>query len=100
MTISKVESQEDLELPLFEFATIQAATDNFSAANKIGEGGFGPVYKVEICLGLFLGHLFLLLTHVKTSVKVIIHPKSISIKTIQQAVRFFQQALRMHISLL
>ncbi|WRX27713.1 Serine-threonine/tyrosine-protein kinase [Theobroma cacao] len=51
MTISKVESQEDLELPLFEFATIQAATDNFSAANKIGEGGFGPVYKGELQSG-------------------------------------------------
>lgn len=51
VTISKVESQEDLELPLFEFATIQAATDNFSAANKIGEGGFGPVYKGELQSG-------------------------------------------------
>ena len=60
VTISKVESQEDLEFPLFEFATIQAATNNFSAANKIGEGGFGPVYKVEIYLLIVLGghHLF------------------------------------------
>ncbi|XWS19500.1 hypothetical protein CRYUN_Cryun31cG0021400 [Craigia yunnanensis] len=51
VTISKVESQEDLELPLFEFATIQAATNNFSASNKIGEGGFGPVYKGELQSG-------------------------------------------------
>ncbi|KAL0305855.1 UNVERIFIED_CONTAM: G-type lectin S-receptor-like serine/threonine-protein kinase SD1-1 [Sesamum radiatum] len=36
---------EDLDLPLFDFATIAAATDEFSLANKIGEGGFGPVYK-------------------------------------------------------
>ncbi|KAL0442859.1 UNVERIFIED_CONTAM: G-type lectin S-receptor-like serine/threonine-protein kinase [Sesamum latifolium] len=36
---------EDLDLPLFGFATIAAATAEFSFANKIGEGGFGPVYK-------------------------------------------------------
>ncbi|OMO64961.1 hypothetical protein COLO4_31658 [Corchorus olitorius] len=50
-TITKVESQEDFELPLFEFSTIQAATNNFSATNKIGEGGFGPVYKGELLSG-------------------------------------------------
>ncbi|CAL5344768.1 unnamed protein product [Camellia sinensis] len=37
--------EEDLELPLFDLVTISNATDNFSFANKIGEGGFGPVYK-------------------------------------------------------
>ncbi|ESR42981.1 hypothetical protein CICLE_v10011118mg [Citrus x clementina] len=36
---------EDLELPLFELATIANATDNFSINNKLGEGGFGRVYK-------------------------------------------------------
>ncbi|KAE8677291.1 Serine/threonine kinase [Hibiscus syriacus] len=42
----KYENQnEDLELPLFDFATIARATDNFSPNNKIGEGGFGSVYK-------------------------------------------------------
>ncbi|KAF8379003.1 hypothetical protein HHK36_028430 [Tetracentron sinense] len=29
----------------FNFRQIKAATQNFSSANKIGEGGFGPVYK-------------------------------------------------------
>ncbi|XVE50445.1 hypothetical protein DITRI_Ditri01bG0162900 [Diplodiscus trichospermus] len=42
----KYENQkEDLDLPLFDFATIARATNNFSAENKIGEGGFGSVYK-------------------------------------------------------
>ena len=36
----------DPELPLFDLVTVIAATDNFSSENKIGEGGFGPVYKV------------------------------------------------------
>lgn len=36
-----------MELPLFSLAAIEAATDNFSDENRIGEGGFGPVYKVE-----------------------------------------------------
>ncbi|XP_077243457.1 cysteine-rich receptor-like protein kinase 10 isoform X2 [Tasmannia lanceolata] len=30
---------------LFGLATLKAATDNFSGPNKLGEGGFGPVYK-------------------------------------------------------
>ncbi|KAL5548137.1 hypothetical protein UlMin_003368 [Ulmus minor] len=37
--------EEDLELPLFKLSTIITATDNFSDSNKLGEGGFGPVYK-------------------------------------------------------
>ncbi|KAK3023726.1 hypothetical protein RJ639_042736, partial [Escallonia herrerae] len=36
--------EEDLELPIFKRSIIAEATDNFSESNKIGEGGFGPVY--------------------------------------------------------
>ncbi|KAL8237822.1 hypothetical protein R6Q59_018903 [Mikania micrantha] len=36
---------EDLELPLFGLSTILKATNNFSMSAKLGEGGFGPVYK-------------------------------------------------------
>ena len=41
--------KEDVELPLFDFATISKATNHFSIYNKLGEGGFGLVYKVRIC---------------------------------------------------
>ncbi|XP_050145495.1 G-type lectin S-receptor-like serine/threonine-protein kinase At4g27290 isoform X1 [Malus sylvestris] len=36
---------EDLELPLFDLMTIVSATSNFSIENKLGEGGFGSVFK-------------------------------------------------------
>lgn len=36
------------EIPRLGLDAIQAATDNFSDQNKIGEGGFGPVYKVSV----------------------------------------------------
>ncbi|KAL8237902.1 hypothetical protein R6Q59_018983 [Mikania micrantha] len=36
---------EDLELPVFDMSTILKATNNFSVNAKLGEGGFGPVYK-------------------------------------------------------
>ncbi|XP_059623227.1 G-type lectin S-receptor-like serine/threonine-protein kinase At4g27290 [Cornus florida] len=40
-----VKLNQDLELPLFDFETIANATSNFLIDNKLGEGGFGPVYK-------------------------------------------------------
>ena len=38
---------DDMELPLFDLVAIEEATNNFSNENKLGEGGFGPVYKVS-----------------------------------------------------
>ncbi|XP_024987335.1 probable LRR receptor-like serine/threonine-protein kinase At1g07650 [Cynara cardunculus var. scolymus] len=35
----------DLQTGVFTYRQIRAATDNFSALNKLGEGGFGSVYK-------------------------------------------------------
>ncbi|KAK7272482.1 hypothetical protein RJT34_29101 [Clitoria ternatea] len=37
--------REDHELLVFELSTITSATNNFSTNNKLGQGGFGPVYK-------------------------------------------------------
>ncbi|CAL5344811.1 unnamed protein product [Camellia sinensis] len=39
-----VDSVDTSELPIIDFDKILAATDNFSTTNKLGEGGFGPVY--------------------------------------------------------
>ncbi|KAK4786607.1 hypothetical protein SAY86_010440 [Trapa natans] len=36
------------ELPFFKFKSILDATNNFDIRNKLGQGGFGPVYKVMI----------------------------------------------------
>ncbi|MCI25557.1 cysteine-rich receptor-like protein kinase 10-like, partial [Trifolium medium] len=37
-----------LESLQFNLATLEAATNQFSLQNKIGSGGFGEVYKVNI----------------------------------------------------
>jgi hypothetical protein len=38
------------ELPLFSLESLTAATDGFDLSNKLGQGGFGPVYKVMLFL--------------------------------------------------
>ena len=39
-------SRLDLQTGRFTLRQMKAATGNFDSKNKIGEGGFGPVYKV------------------------------------------------------
>ncbi|KAK4768044.1 hypothetical protein SAY87_003185 [Trapa incisa] len=39
-----VPNEEDLELPLISFNDTAEATSNFSIDNKLGEGGYGPVF--------------------------------------------------------
>ncbi|KAK8498329.1 hypothetical protein V6N12_024992 [Hibiscus sabdariffa] len=39
------ESRRNGDLPFFDLSTIAAATNNFSTDNKLGQGGFGTVYK-------------------------------------------------------
>ena len=41
------DGQTSHELHVFSFESITIATSNFSTENKLGEGGFGPVYKVR-----------------------------------------------------
>ncbi|THU74228.1 hypothetical protein C4D60_Mb04t31160 [Musa balbisiana] len=40
--------EQDMDLPLYDLDTIAGATGNFSMDNKLGEGGFGPVYKGKL----------------------------------------------------
>nr|POF09665.1 g-type lectin s-receptor-like serine/threonine-protein kinase [Quercus suber] len=52
MIDQNIEGQsEDLEVPFFNLTTIAIATDNFSINNKLGEGGFGIVYKGTLTNG-------------------------------------------------
>ncbi|CAL2249591.1 unnamed protein product [Prunus armeniaca] len=46
----KEEDEKGIDVPFFYLQSILDATDNFSDANKLGQGGYGPVYK-----GKFLG---------------------------------------------
>nr|GLL34808.1 uncharacterized protein LOC109155677 [Ipomoea trifida] len=40
------DDKKAIDIPFFSLETILAATEDFSDANKLGQGGFGPVYKV------------------------------------------------------
>ncbi|KAH0941512.1 LOW QUALITY PROTEIN: hypothetical protein HID58_001149 [Brassica napus] len=49
--ISRENKTDDLELPLMDFEAVAIATDNFTNANKLGQGGFGIVYKGRLLDG-------------------------------------------------
>ena len=49
--MDEIGSVESLQLG---FGTIKVATDIFSEANKLGQGGFGVVYKVNLTLSITL----------------------------------------------
>ncbi|GMN32878.1 hypothetical protein TIFTF001_041802 [Ficus carica] len=46
-----VSDNDDSNLQVFSYRTIRAATNNFSSQNKIGQGGYGPVYKGKLKKG-------------------------------------------------
>ncbi|PRQ28556.1 putative Gnk2-like domain, protein kinase [Rosa chinensis] len=48
---NEIRTADSLQL---DFDTIRVATNNFSEANKLGQGGFGSVYKVYILMGTLL----------------------------------------------
>ncbi|GMP67023.1 hypothetical protein CsSME_00027151 [Camellia sinensis var. sinensis] len=46
----KEDDRKGIDVPFFDLESILVATNTFSDANKLGQGGFGPVYK-----GIFPG---------------------------------------------
>jgi hypothetical protein len=47
---------EGIEVPYFDFESIVMATNDFSDENKLGRGGYGPVYKVIYFPLMFISH--------------------------------------------
>lgn len=45
---NKKDGKMSNELRIFSFESVVAATNSFSTANKLGQGGFGAVYKVNL----------------------------------------------------
>ncbi|XP_056689783.1 G-type lectin S-receptor-like serine/threonine-protein kinase At1g11330 isoform X2 [Spinacia oleracea] len=45
MVGARLSDAEFQDLPLMKFESLVLATDNFSESKKLGQGGFGPVYK-------------------------------------------------------
>lgn len=43
---TRKQEEGDFELSFLDLDVIAEATDGFSDGNKLGQGGFGPVYKV------------------------------------------------------
>lgn len=54
---------------IYKYREIRQATDDFSAENKIGEGGFGSVYKVNEKTQLLSHSLFTFSLHLFKSLR-------------------------------
>ncbi|KAF3654931.1 hypothetical protein T459_20696 [Capsicum annuum] len=59
--VERGEQEAKEDMPLFDLMTISAATNDFSSDNIIGEGGFGPVYRMNERKGSFSGKIALVL---------------------------------------
>lgn len=45
---NEMDGSEQVDVLIFDLSTIISSTDDFSNGNKLGEGGFGSVYKVPL----------------------------------------------------
>ena len=54
------------DLSIFDLSCIVSATDNFSPSNRLGQGGFGSVFKVQLqfIMTLLISCLFFFLFHI------------------------------------
>ncbi len=48
------EDIESVDSLFIDLSTLRAATGNFSETNRLGEGGFGSVYKVQSYISHFI----------------------------------------------
>ena len=46
-------SKKDVKPNLYSYAELRAATDDFNPSNKLGQGGYGVVYKVRIPMDFY-----------------------------------------------
>jgi hypothetical protein len=46
-------SKKDVKPNLYSYAELRVATDDFNPSNKLGQGGFGVVYKVRIPIDFY-----------------------------------------------
>lgn len=46
-SVNNVEDMRSTDFLQYDFTTIEVATNYFSDENKLGQGGFGAVYKVK-----------------------------------------------------
>lgn len=44
----EIEGRKGFNLKVYSISSIMNATNSFSDENKLGEGGYGPVYKVKV----------------------------------------------------
>jgi hypothetical protein len=56
------ETRRKSDMQFFDLSTINTATDNFSPSKRLGQGGFGPVYKVSFLHTIYPYYYFYLTT--------------------------------------
>ena len=58
------EDIQSIDSLILDLSTLRAATNDFDESNKLGEGGFGVVYKVLI-ISFYINFLFCIYTYSK-----------------------------------
>jgi serine/threonine protein kinase len=54
-------NNESIDSLLLHISTLRAATGNFTDSNKLGEGGFGAVYKVTLYIYICISFHFIII---------------------------------------
>jgi len=57
------------DIPMIPLTTVLHCTNNFSEASKLGEGEFGPIYKVLMIWSFFTFGIFLCSNLLQNSIR-------------------------------